>query len=158
MKVWLRKVCSRGDDLVRLIAVSGIAVFLLFLFVINPIYEGVRQKVVFARYEKARAKSEEEFEEWSKQTDDEKFAWCVMDMAKENDTILGVDIYINADTIYIKCLTDKTKTDDLSNEKEYVKIMTEFARASRVTKAIFLRGLDVKGEVAWMIDEYGNVF
>ena len=52
-----------GDDyikkpytlsILRLIAVSGIAVFLLFLFVINPIYEGVRRKDVFARYEKAK--------------------------------------------------------------------------------------------------------
>lgn len=158
MKGWLKKICSREDDLFRFVAVSGIALFLFWLFVINPICESVERKAFLKRCERMDAESAARKEEWDKKTDDEKFVWCVMDMAGEESLIRGVDVDDTKNSIYIKCITDKTIRDDLSAEKEYIKAMTEFARASAVTKNIYFQGWNINKEVAWMIDEYGNVF
>lgn len=146
-----------SDDLVR-IAVALLLGTMIFFPPLNQIIDSIKEQATYARYEEGKAKLEAEFAEWNKKTNAEKFAWCVMDMAKEEGSIVEVDLDENNEIIYICCFTDKVVGDEFSVEREYLKAMTDFAVGSHVTEKIYLAGLNERKEVVWTMDDKGNVF
>ena len=97
---------------------------------------------------------------WDSKSADEKFVWSIWNFDNGENAIR--DIYIddtrNAIIIYVPgARRSEMKEADLNAYIDYEKIMSQFAKASDVTKTVYVVGQTNSGESVWYIDEYGHV-